>query len=90
MVTSTPKVISDIVGGTVKTVYNLVKRLRSSTSLKHKFGAGRPGILIHKIQRFVLKVVSITPAFSLLDLTHKSPVMVGKDTLSRCLRLVHL
>ena len=80
----TPKEISDIVGVTVKTVYNLIKRLRSSTCLQHKFGAGRPGILIPKIQRFVVKVVSLTPAISLRDLTHKCPVMVGKDTVSRC------
>ena len=82
----TPNEIRDIVGLTVKTVYTLIKRLRSSTSLQHKIGAGRPGILIPKIQRFVVKVVSLSPAISLCDLTHKCLVMVGMDTVSRCLK----
>ena len=80
-----PKEISRVVGVSLKTVYNAMSKVKSASNLLHKKGAGRPAKLIPNIKRYVMKVVSQTPAISLRDLTAKWPVNVGKDAVSRCL-----
>ena len=81
-----PKEISSMVGVSIATVYNLISRLKSETSLVHKSGAGRPGKLLPKIKHYVARTVNLNPAISIRNLAANSPVIVGRDTVSRCLR----
>ena len=62
-----------------------MSKAKSASNLLHKKGAWRPAKPTPKINRYVMKVVSQTPAISLRDLTAKWLVNVGKDTISRCL-----
>ena len=81
-----PKEISSIVGVSIATVYNLISRMKSGTSLVHKNGAGRPGRLISKIKKYVARTVNLNPSISIRNLTANCPVEIGRDTMNRCLR----
>ena len=64
-----PKEISSMVGVSIATVYNLISRLKSETSLVHKSGAGRPGKLLPRIKHYVARTVNLNPA-----IREKSPL----------------
>ena len=73
-------------GVSIATVYNLISRMKSGTSLVHKNGAGRPGRLIPKVKKYVARTVNLNPSISIRNLTANCPVEVGRDTMNRCLR----
>ena len=82
----TPKEIISIVGVSIATVYNVISKIKSQTTLIHKVGASRPALLIPKVQKFVAKVISQTPSISIHGLVTKCQVNVGRYTMHRCLK----
>ena len=78
--------ISRLVGVSIKTVYNVNSSIKSGVGIKHKKGAGRPSKLIPQIKKFVAKSISLDPTTSIRTLTSKSPVIISRDIVHRCLR----
>ena len=81
-----PKENSSIVCVSIATVYNLIFRMMSRTSLVHKNGVGRPGRLIFKINKYVARTVNLNPSISIRNHTASCSVEVGRDNMNHCLR----
>ena len=81
----TPKEISNLIGVSLATVYNVKSRIQANISIKHLKGGGRPSKLAPIIRNSIAQQIRRTPSISLRALASKCPVEVSKNTVARCL-----
>ena len=61
----TPKEISEFVGVSLATVYNVKSKIQANTSLKHRMGGGRPSKLASLIRNSIAQQIRKAPCISL-------------------------
>ena len=85
----TPKEISEFVGVSLATVYNVKSKIQANTSLKHRKGGGRPSKLAPLIRNSIAQQIRKTPCIALRSMASKCPVEVSKNTVARCLKTLN-
>ena len=61
----TPREISDLIGVSLATVYNVKSRIQANISMKHRKGGGRPSKLAPLLRNSIAQQIRRTPYISL-------------------------
>ena len=78
--------VAKVAGVSLGTVYNVMAKKKSASSLTHKNGAGRPGCLRNSTRRIVSQQIRRTPYLSSRNLASQPGVNASFSTVCRALR----